>query len=83
MVNLTCRGAMKSQGLQFEERLEEAKVGKRGENTGFGGVLAKKIDGADAVGVEDIVNVVGEVVADCGGRKCDARGPLFDERLDV
>ena len=67
----------------MESKLEETKAGERGENAGFSGVLAEELDGADAVCVEDIVDVVGEIVADGGGRKRDAWGPLFDEGLDV
>ncbi|MCU1252279.1 MAG: hypothetical protein JWQ49_5308 [Edaphobacter sp.] len=67
--------------MQFD--LEEAEAGEWGEDVDFGGVLAKSFDGADAVGVEDIVNVRGEVVADGDGGEGDARGPLFDEFLDV
>ena len=58
-------------------------MGKRGKNVGFGGVLAEELDGADAVGVQDVVDVMGEVMADGGGRDGDARRPLFDEVLDV
>jgi hypothetical protein len=36
---------------------EKAQVGEWGENIDFGGVLAEAFDGADAVGVEDVVNV--------------------------
>ena len=63
--------------------LVEAKVWKRGEDICFGGVLAEDFDGADAVGVENVVDVSGEVVADSGGRDGDAGGPLLDDLLDV
>ncbi len=42
--------------LQIDD-LEEAEVRKRGEDVDFGGVLAEAFDGADAVGVEDVVNI--------------------------
>jgi hypothetical protein len=45
--------------------------------------LAKAFDGANAVGVEDVVNIRGEVVADGCGRDGDAGSPLFDEFFDV
>ena len=37
----------------------------------------------DAVRVEGVVDVVGEVVADGGGREGDAGGPLGDKVFDV
>src|SRR5258705_12546901 len=64
-------------------KLQEAEVGERREDVDFGGVLSEAFDGADAVGVEDVVNIRGEVVADGGGWDGDARGPLFDEFFDV
>ena len=65
------------------DNLEEAKVGKGRKDIDFGGELAEEFDGADAVGVEDVVDVIGEVMANGGWRDGDARGPLFDEFLDV
>ena len=59
------------------------RVGKWGQDVGFGGVAAEEFDGGDAVGRERVVDVAGEVVADGGGRDGDARRPLFDERVDV
>ena len=56
---------------------------QRGKHLDFGRILAEEFDGADAVGVEDVVDVVGEVVADGGGGDGDAGGPLFDEIFDV
>ena len=56
---------------------------KRSENVSFGGVSAEEFDGADAVGVEGVVDVVGEVAADDGGGEGDARGPVLDEILDM
>ncbi len=64
-------------------KLEEAEVGEWGEDVDFGGVSAEAFDGVDAVGVEVVVDVVGEVVANGGGRDGDARGPLIDEFFDV
>src|ERR1700730_2397365 len=64
-------------------KLEEAEVGEGREDVDFGGVLAEAFDGADAVGVEDIVNIRGEIVAGGGGGGGNARGPLFDEVFDV
>ncbi len=63
--------------------LEEAEGGEWGEDVGFGGVLAEEIDGLDAGGVESVVDVVGEVVADGRGWDGDAWGPLMDEVFDV
>jgi hypothetical protein len=63
--------------------LEKSKMGKGGEHIDFCSVLAEEFDSSDAVGVEDIVDVVGEVVADGCGWDCDAGRPLFDELLDV
>jgi hypothetical protein len=45
--------------------------------------LAEELDGAGAVGVEDVVDVGAEVVADGGWWDGDARCPLFDEVVDV
>ncbi len=56
---------------------------KRGEDVDFGGVLAEAFDGADAVRVEMVVDVVGEVVANGRRGDGDARGPLFYELFDV
>ena len=53
------------------------------EGADFGGVLAEAFDGTDAIGVEDVVNIRGEIVADRGGWYGDARGPLFDELFNV
>ena len=58
--------------------LEEAEAGKRREDVDFGGVLAEEFDGSDAVGVEVVVDVAGEVVADGGGWDGDTRCPPFD-----
>ena len=58
-------------------------MGEWGENVDFGGVLAEEFDGADAVGVEEVVDVVGEVVADGCGWDGDAGGPLGYELIDV
>ena len=58
-------------------------MGEWGENIDFGGVLPEEFDGADAVGVEAVVDVVGEVVADGRGWDGDAGGPLGDELIDV
>src|SRR5271163_2719868 len=63
--------------------LEEAEVRQRGKDFDFGRILAEDFDGADAVGVENVVDVVGEVVSDGGGGDGDAGGPLFDELFDV
>ncbi len=53
------------------------------EDVEFSGELAEELDGADAVGVEDVVNVRGEIVPDGGGRDRDAWGPVFDELFDI
>ena len=53
------------------------------QDIGFGGVSAKERDGGDAVGGEGVGDVVGQVMADGGGRQGDARSPLFDEGVDV
>src|SRR5258705_4038144 len=63
--------------------LEEAKAGQWGEDIDFGGVLPEQLDGADAVGIEDVMNIRGEVMADGGGWDRDAGGPLLDEIFDV
>ena len=39
--------------------LEEAEVGERGQDTGFGGVAAEELDGGDAVRRERVVDVAG------------------------
>src|SRR5580692_10311003 len=49
----------------------------------FCGVLTEEFDGADAVGVEDVVDVRGEIVADGCRRKGDAWRPLFDEIFNI
>ena len=74
---MTWFGAAKSHDLRIDD-LEEAEAGEWGEDIDFGGVLAEAFDGANAVGVEDVVNIRRKVVADGGGRDGDARGPLFD-----
>jgi len=53
------------------------------QNACFRGVLAEEFDGANAVGVENVVDVIGEVVTDGGRWKGDAWRPLFDEIFDV
>jgi len=65
------------------DELEKAEMGKRRKDAGFGGVLTEELDGANAVGVKDVVDVMGEVVTDGGGRDGDARRPLFDQVFDV
>lgn len=54
-----------------------------GEDINLGGVLTEEFDGTDAVDVEVVVDVAGEVEADGGGRDGDSGGPLFDELFDV
>ena len=68
--------------MQIDD-LEEAEVGERGEDIDFGGVLAEELDGADAVGVEDVMDVMGEIVPNGRGWDGDTRCPLFDEGFDV
>src|SRR5271154_1577057 len=68
--------------LQIDES-EEGEVGEWGEDVDLDGVSAEEFDSADAVGVEDVVDVVREVVADGGRRDGDARCPLVDEVFDV
>ena len=75
--------ALRSRTILQWDDLEEAEAGERGEDVDLGGVLAKAFDGADAVGVEDVVNIRGKVVSDGGGGESDAGGPLLDEPLDV
>ena len=54
-----------------------------GEGIDFGGVLAEDLDGANAVSVEDVMDVIGEIVTDGGRWKSDARGPLGDQIFDI
>ena len=54
-----------------------------GQHIDFGGVLTKDLDGANAVSVEDVMDVIGEIVTDGGGWKGDARCPLGDEIFDI
>jgi hypothetical protein len=63
--------------------LKEAKMRQRREDAGLGGVLTEELDGADAIGVENVVDVGGKVVADSGGGNGDAGGPLLDDLFDV
>ena len=58
--------------------LEEAEAGKWREDIDFSSILAEAFDGADAVGIEDVVNIRRKIVADGGGWDGNARGPLFD-----
>jgi len=53
--------------VKIDAALKEAESGERGEDIDFGGVLAEEMDGADAVFVEGVVDVLGEVVVDGGG----------------
>ena len=66
-----------------KRRLEKTQGGEWGKNVGFGGILAEEVDGFDAGGVEGVVDVVPEVMADGVGRERDAGGPLVDEVFDV
>src|ERR1700735_4661250 len=54
-----------------------------GQDIDFGGVLTKDLDGANAVSVEDVMDVIGEIVTDGGRWKSDARGPLGDQIFDI
>ena len=93
ILNKTRLGAWKSQIVKTNRAndlegtgdgaLEEAKMRQRRQNIDLGRVLAKQFDGADAVRIETVVNVLREVVADRGGRDGDARRPFFDELVDV
>ena len=65
------------------DNLEEAKMGQWGKDVGLSRVLAEYLDGADAVGVENVVNIRGEILADGDGRDGDSRGPLCDQVFDV
>lgn len=65
------------------ESLKKAKIWERCEDADLGGVLAEELDGADAIGVESVVDVVGEVVADGFGQEREAGRPLVDEIFDV
>ena len=56
---------------------------KRGQDAGFSSVSAEELNGLEAGLVEDVVNVLGEVVADGGGREGDAWSPLLHEVFDV
>src|SRR6266702_910034 len=79
----TSRRESKSQRFASQAGSEEAKVGKCGQNTGIGGVAAEELDCGDAVLIQRVVDVAGQIVADGGGWKSDAGRPLFDERVDV
>jgi hypothetical protein len=59
-------------------RLEKAKRGEWGEGAYLGGVLAEELDGAEAIVVECVADVPGEVVTDGRWGDCDAGGPLLD-----
>ena len=63
--------------------LEEAEIGEWGECVDFGGVLAEELDGTDAVGVEFVVDVESQVVADSVGGDWETGCPLLDEVFDV
>jgi len=74
-----CWGRDCFRGLGFEDG-----AGAQGvEDADVGGEVAEGGDAADAVGVEGVVDVLGEVVADGGGWERDARGPLADEVFGV
>ena len=49
------------------DELKEAKLVERRKNAELGGILAEEINGANTVGIEGVVDVAGEIVADRGG----------------
>jgi hypothetical protein len=53
--------------VKIDVNLEEAEGGERGEDGDFGCVLTEELDRADAVFVEGVVDVAGEVIVDGGG----------------
>ncbi len=69
--------------LKIDELLQKAKGGERREKVDLGGVLAKELDGADAVFGEVVVDVAGEVMVDGSGGQGDAESPGADEGFDV
>ncbi len=69
--------------MRDRSRFEEAKVGEGWEQVGFGGEGAEVMDGGNAVVVEGVVDVAGEVVADGCGRQRDARRPFGDEGVQI
>jgi len=80
---MTALSAGKSRDFLQIDELEEAEVREWRENIDFDSVLAEELDGADAVGVEEVMDVACEVVAYGRGGDGDARGPLLDEVFDV
>lgn len=64
-------------------RLEKMQPGEGLQDVDLGGVLAEEFYGADAVGVECVVDVVGEVVTYGLGEEREARGPLADDVFNV
>ena len=62
-----------------DSALEKAEMRQRGQNFDLGGVLAEQFDGANAVRIEMVVNVLGEVMTNGCGRDRNARCPFFDE----
>ena len=70
-------------GFAGLEDVEEREGGERGEDGVLGGEGAEGGDGLLAGGVELVVDVFGEVMADGGGGDGDFGGPLGDEVGDV
>ncbi len=52
--------------------------GKRWQNANLCSKSSEEGDGAEAVGVEGVVDVVAEIGADGAGGEAEARGPLVD-----
>ena len=50
---------------------------------GLRGVVAEDLNGANAIGCEGVVNVVGEVLTDRPGREGKAGSPFADQVFDV
>ena len=70
-------------GFAGLEDVEEREGVERGEDGVLGGEGAEGGDGVFAGGVELVVDVFGEVMADGGGGDGDFGGPLGDEVGDV
>ena len=57
---------------------EQIEFGERWKRADGGSEGAEELDGAEAVGIEGVVDVVGEIGADGGGTEGDAGRPLGD-----
>jgi hypothetical protein len=65
------------------EDLQESQFGERRKNINLCCVLTKEFDSTNAIRVQDVVDVVGEIVADDFWAQVDAGRPLLDQIFNV